>query len=290
MTHLELLLLTDTAGRACCIACVAQAPVDADCSGWNLGGRARRACGSQGFGAARVRQKKSKKLKLRIKFPPRMLTSQQPAVQEKKPPPSRGGGKQITLSPFFKRIFVAGSKPNSPLRSASYTASETTSKRGRYSVDTADTLHQAPSAKKPRVSVSASTKLKATKPANGGYKAESVSSAGASRSACLGTVIHSDTGAAAKKEQATCVLVTAAIRQSSAPTARKTQRHVTAFGARVPPEIEEVRDFEIPEWVLAPPSVSEDGDRQGSYDHSYSYTYEGRSDRGYSASLAGTAD
>ncbi|KAI9060520.1 hypothetical protein FKP32DRAFT_1029856 [Trametes sanguinea] len=211
-----------------------------------------------------LERERSKKLKLRIKFPPRMLTSQQSVVQEKKPPPSRGGGKQITLSPFFKPHISGGEgKLNSPLRSASYTASETTSKRGRYSVDTADTLHQAPSAKKPRVSVSASTKLKATKPAN---------------------------GAAAKKEQATCVLVTAAIRQSSAPTARKTQRHVTAFGARVPPEIEEVRDFEIPEWVLAPPSASEDGDRQGSYDHSYSYTYEGRSDRGYSASVAGTAD
>ncbi|KAL7285083.1 hypothetical protein ACG7TL_000175 [Trametes sanguinea] len=222
-----------------------------------------------------LERERSKKLKLRIKFPPRMLSSQQPAVQEKKPPPSRGGGKQITLSPFFKPHISGGKgKANSPLRSASYTASETTSKRGRYSVDTADTLHQAPPAKKPRVSVSASAKLKAAKPSNGGYKAESVSSA----------------GAGAKKEQPPCVLVTAAIRQSSAPTARKTQRHVTAFGARVPPEIEEVRDFEIPEWVLARPSASDDGNRQGSYDHSYSYTYEGRSDRGYSASVAGTVD
>ena len=40
-----------------------------------------------------------------------------------------------------------------------------------------------------------------------------------------------------------------ALRSSSAPNARKTQRHVTAFGTRVPPEIEEVRDFEIPAWL-----------------------------------------
>ncbi|CDO73451.1 hypothetical protein BN946_scf185013.g86 [Trametes cinnabarina] len=220
-----------------------------------------------------LERERSKKLKLRIKFPSRMLSDQQPsaAAVEKKPPPSRGGGKQITLSPFFKP-HVSGGKGSagSPLRSASYTASETASKRARYSADTADTLHQAPSAKKPRVGLSASTKSKASKASNGVHKAESVSSAGA------------------KKEQTVCVLVTAAIRQSSAPTARKTQRHVTAFGARVPQEIEEVRDFEIPQWVLEPPSVSDDGDRQGSYEHSYSYA--GRSDRGYSASIAETAD
>jgi len=52
------------------------------------------------------------------------------------------------------------------------------------------------------------------------------------------------------------VLMVAAIRQSSAPTARKTQRHVTAFGCRVPQEIEEVRDFEVPAYVLAEESAS----------------------------------
>lgn len=47
-----------------------------------------------------------------------------------------------------------------------------------------------------------------------------------------------------------CVLMQAAIRASSAPTARKTHRHVTAFGAKVPQEIEELRDFELPEWII----------------------------------------
>lgn len=50
-----------------------------------------------------------------------------------------------------------------------------------------------------------------------------------------------------------CVLMQAAIRASSAPTARKTHRHVTAFGAKVPQEIEELRDFELPEWIIPAP-------------------------------------
>ncbi|KAI8990701.1 hypothetical protein BD414DRAFT_535972 [Trametes punicea] len=216
-------------------------------------------------------RERSKKLKLRIKFPPRMLGSQQAAQEKKKPPPSRGGGKQITLSPFFRPHALGGKgQANSPLRSASHTASETTSKQERYSVDTADTLRQAPSAKRQRVNPSsASAKIKA----NGVRKAESVSSAGGGR-----------------RDQTTCVLVAAAIRQSSAPTARKTQRHVTAFGVRVPPEIEEVRDFEIPDWVLARSSASEDGDCHGSYDHTYNYTYEARSNGSYSASVGDAAE
>ena len=36
---------------------------------------------------------------------------------------------------------------------------------------------------------------------------------------------------------------------------------------RLVDELEEVRDFEIPSWVLASGSASEDGDRQGSYDN-----------------------
>jgi hypothetical protein len=53
----------------------------------------------------------------------------------------------------------------------------------------------------------------------------------------------------------------AAIRASSAPTARKTHRHVTAFGAKVPQEIEELRDFELPEWII--PAQLENTDSAG---------------------------
>ncbi|KAI0652503.1 hypothetical protein C8Q79DRAFT_104066 [Trametes meyenii] len=221
-----------------------------------------------------LERERSQKLKLRIKFPPRMLASKQPA-REPKPPPSRGGGKQITLSPFF-RPYASGGKGQlySSLRSASYATSDTTSKRGRRSVDTADSLHQAPSAKRQRVQTSASTKAKGSRMQNGLEMTESISSS----------------GLAGKKEPTTCVLMVAAVRLSAAPTARKTQRHVTAFGVRVPPEIEEVRDFEIPEWVLVPPgSTSDDGDRQQSYEASYGYS-RGRSDGGYSASVGDVTD
>ncbi|KAG6337062.1 hypothetical protein ID866_2015 [Astraeus odoratus] len=47
----------------------------------------------------------------------------------------------------------------------------------------------------------------------------------------------------------TCMLVQWAERHQSAQNTRKTQRHVTAFGTKVPQEIEEVRDFEIPPWL-----------------------------------------
>ncbi|KAI0673780.1 hypothetical protein C8Q78DRAFT_650187 [Trametes maxima] len=221
-----------------------------------------------------LERERSKKLKLRIKFPPRMLANKQSA-HESKPPPSRGGGKQITLSPFFKPYASGGKGPlNSPLRSASYATSETTSKRGRHSVDTADSLHQAPSAKRQRVQTAASARGKGSKTQNGIGVSESISSS----------------GLAGKKEPTTCVLMVAAVRLSAAPTARKTQRHVTAFGVRVPPELEEVRDFEIPEWVLVPPgSASDDGDRQQSYEASYGYS-RGRSDGGYSASVGDRDD
>lgn len=46
-----------------------------------------------------------------------------------------------------------------------------------------------------------------------------------------------------------CVLMRWALRNQVAPNARKTQRHVTAFGTKVPQSIEEVRDFELPEWI-----------------------------------------
>ncbi|KAF9225506.1 hypothetical protein BS17DRAFT_602042 [Gyrodon lividus] len=46
-----------------------------------------------------------------------------------------------------------------------------------------------------------------------------------------------------------CVLMQWAFRSRATPNARKTQRHVTAFGTKVPPELEEVRDFELPEWI-----------------------------------------
>jgi hypothetical protein len=41
-----------------------------------------------------------------------------------------------------------------------------------------------------------------------------------------------------------------ALRTSSVPMARKTQRHITAFGAKVPEALEDIREFELPWWIL----------------------------------------
>ncbi|EIW86993.1 hypothetical protein CONPUDRAFT_161617 [Coniophora puteana RWD-64-598 SS2] len=51
-----------------------------------------------------------------------------------------------------------------------------------------------------------------------------------------------------KKEPS--LLMQAAIRASAAPQARKTQRNVLAFGTKVPQELEEMRDFELPTWLI----------------------------------------
>jgi hypothetical protein len=48
------------------------------------------------------------------------------------------------------------------------------------------------------------------------------------------------------------ILMTTALRSSSLTSHRKTQRmqrHLTAFGLKIHPEIEEIRDFEIPYWL-----------------------------------------
>ncbi|KAH0838063.1 hypothetical protein J3R83DRAFT_6304 [Lanmaoa asiatica] len=57
-----------------------------------------------------------------------------------------------------------------------------------------------------------------------------------------------------------CVLMQWALRTQAAPNARKTQRHVTAFGTKVPQSLEEVRDFELPEWIRPrSPTIVSDG-------------------------------
>ena len=56
-------------------------------------------------------------------------------------------------------------------------------------------------------------------------------------------------GAAGQAERTTSVLMISALRSSSTPRARKTQRHLTAFGTKVPPDVDEMRDFELPAWL-----------------------------------------
>ncbi|EGN93100.1 hypothetical protein SERLA73DRAFT_189929 [Serpula lacrymans var. lacrymans S7.3] len=65
-----------------------------------------------------------------------------------------------------------------------------------------------------------------------------------------------------KPHEEPCVLMLSAIRNSAAPMARKTQRNATAFGVKVPQEIELVRNFEIPQWIRRADTVFEDDDDQ----------------------------
>jgi hypothetical protein len=55
---------------------------------------------------------------------------------------------------------------------------------------------------------------------------------------------------ASRGRKTTCTLLMSALRHSSIPQARKTQRNVTAFGTKVPAELEEIRDFELPWWIM----------------------------------------
>ncbi|KAF8560081.1 hypothetical protein OG21DRAFT_24503 [Imleria badia] len=62
-----------------------------------------------------------------------------------------------------------------------------------------------------------------------------------------------------------CALMQWALRNQAAPNARKTQRHVTAFGTKVPQTLEEVRDFELPEWIRPrSPTIVSDGPKDPS--------------------------
>ncbi|GJE89606.1 hypothetical protein PsYK624_057100 [Phanerochaete sordida] len=59
-----------------------------------------------------------------------------------------------------------------------------------------------------------------------------------------------------------CILMLSAMRDSESQKTRKTQRHVTAFGVRVPPQIEEVRDFEIPAYLFEEDESGEEDEEE----------------------------
>ncbi|PFH52265.1 hypothetical protein AMATHDRAFT_46394 [Amanita thiersii Skay4041] len=51
-----------------------------------------------------------------------------------------------------------------------------------------------------------------------------------------------------KPDRSECMLMVAAIRSSAGTKSRNTMRHITAFGGKVPQEIEEYKDFQLPTW------------------------------------------
>ncbi|KAH9829452.1 uncharacterized protein C8Q71DRAFT_404946 [Rhodofomes roseus] len=204
-------------------------------------------------------RQRSKGLKLKIKFPPRTPAQLKDALSKS----TTKKKKQTTLSPFMKHALEASRKVDdqSPTKMLATTSILTTTAfapprargaSGKFlpkgkEHDSASPTKVHPR-KRPRTDSLASF-THPTKPTNG----ESISS-GAVRPMRLDSPgsrqYATYAGAAGKQEQTTCVLMAAALRNSAAPNVRKTQRNVLAFGARVPPEIELVRDFEVPEWVL----------------------------------------
>lgn len=75
-----------------------------------------------------------------------------------------------------------------------------------------------------------------------------------------------------RRKRVECMLMISAMRNTTANTARKTQRNVTAFGVGVPRELEFVRDYELPNWLRETTTVSDDVE----YGHLQNYT-NGRS-------------
>ena len=52
-----------------------------------------------------------------------------------------------------------------------------------------------------------------------------------------------------RKDETVCLLMVAAVRSSAGTKSRNQMRQNMAFGTKVPPAVDELKDFELPEWV-----------------------------------------
>lgn len=68
---------------------------------------------------------------------------------------------------------------------------------------------------------------------------------------------HLSSGSAANLEKTSCLLMVSALRTASAPLSRKTHRHVVAFGSKIPDALDEIRNFELPWFIMAPEEEAE---------------------------------
>lgn len=80
-----------------------------------------------------------------------------------------------------------------------------------------------------------------------------------------------------------------AMRAASAPLARKTQRHVTAFGVKVPENLDEIREFELPWWIL-PDDEEEDGPPESGLTHTQPNIATSTGPGAFAAGTAGGVD
>lgn len=210
---------------------------------------------------------RSKQLKLRIKFPARPNTT---PTDSAKPSPSPSK-KAMSASPVLRLA------PPSPsiLESISPAQVKNISANSGVIIRSRDGKFL-PKHKRfvtEPESISAPPTLRLTPHAPKRQRTES----SVSRASPL-TVKHSP-----PTNRATCVLMVSAMRSSLLPHSRKTQRHVLAFGTRVPPEIEEVRDFEIPKWLHDPVGTFEENGDVLEHGSAYGYSV------GQSASVNGVS-
>ena len=234
-------------------------------------------------------KRRSKGLKLKIKFSVRTP----PQTKGTLPKPTKKKKQtQSTLSPFMskaeKSVTVLNRKADDE-RLQSPTKPVTTSiipthsapprprgPRGRYLPKAKEHSSASPAKGPPKKRPRTDSLSSFTHPPTGKTAGKTIPSQGESISMGAVRPMRLDSpgsrqyatyaGAAGKPEQTTCVLMVAALRNSAAPNVRKTQRNVLAFGTRVPPEIELVRDFEIPEWVFDPEEAQteeQDDDQNG---------------------------
>ncbi|OBZ79553.1 hypothetical protein A0H81_01406 [Grifola frondosa] len=209
-------------------------------------------------------RQRSKKLKLTIKLAPRLLPPTDAKTLISK--------KQTTLSPFMAKAAQLTSprtetytpgRPSIPFPSRS-PGVIVRCVGGKFLPKNKRSSGEAPLATPPykrRRADGAASKGRLSKSTNSADWGESTPAAerhSPSRASPSTKSFVSYAGAAGRPERTTCMLLVSALRNSSAPNARKTQRHVTAFGTRVPPEIEEVRDFEIPAWLHTEEENGED--------------------------------
>ncbi|EMD32568.1 hypothetical protein CERSUDRAFT_99298 [Gelatoporia subvermispora B] len=213
-------------------------------------------------------RERSKKLKLKIKFPPR--TPSQPAPESISQRPR----KTSTARSPFPSALASHASPSLPPASSVIPASngKAVTSFSPTAAGNRKTTTPFPSASPEKQnSTSLMTEGNKVRGANGRFmskskahtQAQSISADEPPRkkrpradSTPASAVDHSPkqshlsyAGAAGRPERTTCMLMISALRNASSASSRKTQRHVTAFGTKVPPEIEELRDFQIPEWI-----------------------------------------
>lgn len=179
-------------------------------------------------------RERSKGLKIRLKFPPGFVHRKR---AEGTPSPLPGKKK-------YRKKIKTEAPPSTPLSSISPSQVRT----GKASVRSADGRFLP---KHKRRQTARSKELSPHAPPTKRLKTSTASGVSLSLSKT-----HSSPSTA----RGECALLRAAERNVAVPTARKTQRHLTAFGVAVPDEIAVVHDYEIPRWCWPDADRTDDED------------------------------